>query len=71
MKAATANKSKPSAGAITALPLDVKLIRMLTCLTEETHAELVARLLRGPVCKELRAKGQDPDRVIAEYGAAK
>ena len=63
-------KSAPKDQTIRASPVDVKLVRMLTTLTDETHVELIARLLRGRVCKELRARGQDPDRVIAEHEPA-
>jgi hypothetical protein len=57
-------------GRLAVFPADAALVRMLTALTGETQAEVVARLLRGAVARQLRGQGQDPDRVVALHEAA-
>jgi hypothetical protein len=62
----TKTKPEEATGRLAVYPKDVFLVRLLSSLTQETHGEVVARLLRKQVRKELSARDVDPDKAWAD-----
>lgn len=65
----TKTKPERADGRLVVSAANATLVRLLASRTGETQDAVFTRVLRGHLCRALKAHGIDPDRVIAEHEA--